>query len=306
MARKLSAKQIKAGFGGKRRQTALKQNRRRTRRAAATHHRPRATANKSKRAPRPRTRTAATHRNTAMGYRGSGGWRKATGQSKPISAGSKPARKRNLGSILALTGNPAKKGHTMARPKKKRRAASSHRAGYTQNKRRKPNPGHRRSQRNPGVFGSPIQWLEGGAGVLTGVVAARGLPQLLMGSSNTGPVGYFYNAIATGLATFAAHMAFPRRPVFTGSVLAGGVAAIMSRIIGDYSLLGSSLSSQVGLGDYLFNFNFPIPQYLTPGNTKSLTPAGGAPMATLPTVAHSAVAAGMAPAGVSGYGRNLY
>jgi hypothetical protein len=145
-----------------------------------------------------------------------------------------------------------------------------------------------------------MDWLSGGAGVLTGVVATRGLPQLIMAGSNTGPMGYFYNAIAAGLTTFVAHFAFPRNTVFSGSVLAGGVAAIISRIIGDYSLLGS-YSSQLGLGDYLMNFNFPIPQYLQPGNNRQLGPGGGPSAATLPVNVNGAV-----PAGVSGWGPQLY
>jgi riboflavin transporter FmnP len=145
-----------------------------------------------------------------------------------------------------------------------------------------------------------MDWLSGGAGVLTGVVATRGLPQLLMSSSNTGPLGYLMNAVATGVTTFAAHLAFPRNRVFSASVLAGGVAAIISRIIGDYSLLGS-YSSQLGLGDYLMNFNFPIPQYLQPGNNRQLTAGGGPSAATLPVNVNGAV-----PAGVSGWGPQLY
>jgi hypothetical protein len=140
-----------------------------------------------------------------------------------------------------------------------------------------------------------MDWLSGGAGVLTGVVATRGLPQLVLGSSNTGVMGYFANAVATAVATFAAHLAFPRNKVFSASVLAGGAAALISRVIGDYSLLGS-YSANVGLGDYLFNFNYPVPQYLAPGNSRQLSPIGGVQPMNM-----NAPAA----AGVSGFG-NLY
>jgi hypothetical protein len=51
--------------------------------------------------------------------------------------------------------------------------------------------------------------------------------------------------------------------VLKASVLAGGVASIISRIIQDFSLLGS-YSSQVGLGDYLMS-DFLTPQTLTNG-----------------------------------------
>lgn len=270
--RKLSAKQIKAGFGGKRRQTAAKHKRK----SSAASHRP---------------RTKKT--NAPKKHRASSSRKRSAPRKKHV------ARKPNLGGIFALTANPAKGHKRMAQTKKnKRRASSKSNAGKRQTKR---NPGrtHHRRRANPGTFGRPMDWLEGGAGVLTGVVAARGLPQLVLGSSNTGPMGYAANAVATAIATFAAHMAFPRHHVFSASVLAGGVAAIISRVIGDYSLLGS-YSSQLGLGDYLMNFNFTTPQYLAPGNSRGLITQGGAP-ASVPMNMNSA-----APAGVSGYGPNLY
>ena len=148
--RKLSAKQIKAGFGGKRRQTNARKRRRNTakrRPAARKQHRVRTTPNP---APRKRRRKSGA------------------------------ARRKNAGALLALTGNPAKKGKSkMARSRKrKNRAASSRKnAGYTR-RRTKRNTSHRR-RRNPGEFGDPMIWLSGAAGVLTGVVATRGLPQLV-------------------------------------------------------------------------------------------------------------------------------
>lgn len=186
-----------------------------------------------------------------------------------------------------------------ATKKHRKRASSKANTGARHHKRRKSNTvRHHRRRSNPGTFGSPMDWLSGGAGVLTGVVATRGLPQLIMASSNTGPMGYFLNAIAAAVTTFAAHMAFPRNRVFSGSVLAGGAAAIISRIVGDYSLLGS-YSSQVGLGDYMFNFSYPVPQTLQPGNPRQLR-APGAMAGAMPMNMNSAAAAG-----VSGWG-NLY
>lgn len=184
---------------------------------------------------------------------------------------------------------------------KRRRRHSSHASAGTRHSRRRSNTGrrHHRRRSNPGgAFGSPKDWLSGGAGVLTGVVATRGLPQLVLGSSNTGVMGYAANAVATAISTFAAHMLMKGNRVFTSAVLAGGVAALISRVIGDYSLLGS-YSANVGLGDYLFNFNWPVPQYLQPGNTRALGPgsAGGA----MPVNLNSP-----ASAGVSGFGAQLY
>ena len=99
--------------------------------------------------------------------------------------------------------------------------------------------------------------------MIAGVVGTRALPQLVLGASNTGVMGYLANAASTALLTVAAHFAAPRNMVLKASVLAGGVASIISRIIQDFSLLGS-YSSQVGLGDYLMS-DFLTPQTLTNG-----------------------------------------
>jgi hypothetical protein len=112
-----------------------------------------------------------------------------------------------------------------------------------------------------------MDWLYGGVGVIAGVVGTRALPQVVLGSSNTGIIGYLANAASTALLTVAAHFAAPRNNVLKASVLAGGVASIISRIIQDYSLLGS-YSAQVGLGDYLMS-DFLTPQTLTAGLTSA-------------------------------------
>ena len=120
----------------------------------------------------------------------------------------------------------------------------------------------RRAHRNPSSIGSPMTWVKGGAGVLAGVVGARALPQLVLGSSNTGVSGYAANAaVAIGLG-FLSHMVFPRDPVITGSVVAGGFAALIARVIADQTPFGAQLSL-TGLGDYGLGLyqksNFPYP-----------------------------------------------
>ena len=174
-------------------------------------------------------------------------------------------------------------------PKHRRRAGSAKR-----------NPGRRSSRRrsNPGTFGGPSDWLFGGVGVLAGVVGTRALPQLVLGSSNTGFMGYLANAASTALLTVAAHYAAPRNRVLSASVLAGGVASIISRVIQDYSLLGSA-SSQLGLGDYVM-LDFLTPQTLTPGNMGQLGKPGWS--AAAPALAGANVGAGMSGL----YGPPLY
>lgn len=288
--RKLSAKQIAAGFGGKRRQSNAK--RKRKNRAARRSNRPKHRA-------RTRPNPAPAPRKRRRNRRSGSSRRRKNSARKHKNA----ARKRNTGAIFALTGNPAK-GHKMAKSRKRRKNRASSRSAGPR-KRRNTGRRHHRTRRNPGEFGSPMTWLSGGAGVLTGVVATRGLPQLVLGASNTGPVGYLANAVATALTAFAAHMAFPRNKVFAGSVVAGGAAAILSRIITDYSLLGSyssQVSSLSGMGDYVMNFNWPIPQYLQPGNTRAIQPPGSGGGQQIPLNMNSAAAVtGGSASGVSGY-----
>jgi len=274
-ARKLSAKQIKAGFGGKRRQASAKK-----RKSSAASHRPRT-----------KPRKAAAKRNAPR--------RKSSARSN------KPARKRNLGPIFALTGNPAK-GHSMAATKKNKKRKSSARsnAGSHRKKRNTGRVHHRRRKGNPslGLFGGPAEWLTGGVGAVIGAVGAPALTQLAMGTSNTGPMGYFGNAVAVALLAAASAFALPRQKFLAMGVVFGGVGSIIRRIVGDYSLLGSysaQVSGVSGLGDYEMNFNFPIPQYLQPGNNRALSNLTG--IAPTPVVVNSA--AGM---GSSLYGARLY
>ena len=95
-----------------------------------------------------------------------------------------------------------------------------------------------------------------------GVVGARGIPQLLLQTNNTGPVGYLANA-ATALALgFATHMLFPRQKVLAGAVVAGGMAATLARIISDQTPFGAQLSL-TGIGDWGLGLyqksNYPYP-----------------------------------------------
>lgn len=145
-----------------------------------------------------------------------------------------------------------------------------------------------------------MEWLTGGAGAVIGALGAPAITQAVLGTSNTGAMGYLGNAVATALLAVASGFALPRQKMLAMGIVFGGAGSIMRRVISDYSLLGS-YSAQVGLtgmGDYMMNFNYPIPQYLQPGNNRALTPYGGAP-ASIPINQNSA-------AGASGMGSSLY
>jgi hypothetical protein len=118
------------------------------------------------------------------------------------------------------------------------------------------------------AIGNPMVWIEGGAGVLAGVVGTRAIPQLIMAGSNTGAMGYVMNAVTAAGLGFLSHMVFPRKPQLTAAIVAGGFAALLARIISDQTPFGAQLSL-TGLGDYGLGLyqksNYPFPPHLVNG-----------------------------------------
>ena len=206
--RKLSAKQIRAGFGGKRRRAALK-----TKRHKAA---PKRTARTIRRASTRRT----------------------------------PARKRNMGELVSIllpgmAGNPAeKRGKTMAAKKRKTKRASAQRNAGT--RRTKVMKVARRQGRrsNPAV----VSYIKAGAAVVGGAVGSKMATQVVLGASNTSWMGYLGNLVATGLLGWGAHVAFKDK-LISQMVIAGGIAQVIVRVIGDQTPYGSYLTG-AGVGDY--------------------------------------------------------
>lgn len=138
----------------------------------------------------------------------------------------------------------------MARSRKKTKRAASHR--NTAGTRRRKAPVMRRHSRrsNPGSIGSPKTWVMGGAGALAGFVGSAAVPQLLLGSGNTGVTGYAVTAgAAIGLGLLS-HFLLPRMPAVTFGVIAGGFGNLMRRVISDQTPFGSYVSG-TGMGDYM-------------------------------------------------------
>ncbi len=148
--------------------------------------------------------------------------------------------------------------------------------------------GHRR--RNPGALGSTGSWLTGGVGILGGVVVTRALPQLVLGSSNTGPMGYAANAVTAIAGGFLLNSIGAGRK-FAVPFVGGGFAALIARIISDYTPYGKILSLN-GWGDYQFsnivgtvpqrviNMNSAVTEWGAPGNASLAMSRGGTDMGT--------------------------
>jgi hypothetical protein len=276
MARKLSAKQLKY-FGTKRQKAAARANRKRKRNVA---HRVRSKPNK------------------AMGYAGSKGWKARTKPNRPKrkrknGAARRHQARKNPGAIYALVNPARKKGKsTMAGHKKNKKRQRRHNpAGYT----KKDRTVRHCSRRNPGTFGGPMDWLSLGGGAVIGGLGATSLPQMVLGTSNTGPIGYLGMAASTALLAIAGHMVFKRNTMLTAGIIAGGAGALIKRIVGDYTPYGSYLGAS-GMGDYLANFNYPVPQIIGGNGNTALGTPGQIPV--------SVAGAGVSAAGL--IGRPLY
>lgn len=140
----------------------------------------------------------------------------------------------------------------MANPKKSRRRRSRSRSRANS---RRSNPakrsrlgfrrrGHRRS--NPGIAGfNTNELIKLAAGAAAGVVASKYVTQMVLGSSNSGPMGYAGSAVVTIALGWAAHK-FVGKDAATG-VIAGGLGALALRIFQE-NVSGTS-ASMSGLGD---------------------------------------------------------
>jgi hypothetical protein len=172
--------------------------------------------------------------------------------------------------ISWAAGNPAG-GRKVAKTRKKKRATAKR--SNTAGRRRAPKKmSHRRRRSNPGALGAPMDWIQGGAGVVVGAVGSRAIPQMLLGAGNTGAMGYAANAIAALGLGWLTHLAFPRSRVLVGAVIAGGFGGLIARVAADKTPFGSQLSLS-GMGDWGLGLyqksNFINPQRVMNGRLPS-------------------------------------
>jgi hypothetical protein len=104
--------------------------------------------------------------------------------------------------------------------------------------------GHRRSNPNIGGF-STNELLKLAAGAAVGVAGGKYLTQMLLGSANTGAMGYA-GMTAVVLALGWAGNKFAGKDVATG-IVAGGLGTVALRIYQEQ--IAGSASSMSGLGD---------------------------------------------------------
>lgn len=191
----------------------------------------------------------------------------------------KAAKRKNTGALYALV-NPAGRKKSMATTKKNK-SQRKRPAGSTKAKKVQMNKRKNSYRKNPGTMGKPADWLALGAGAIVGGLGATSIPQMVLGSSNTGAMGYLAMAASTAILAVGAHMAFKGNVTLTSGVIAGGAGALIKRIIGDYTPFGQYLNATAGasgLGDYLSNWNFTTPQIVGGNGNTSIGTAGTIPV----------------------------
>lgn len=116
---------------------------------------------------------------------------------------------------------------------------------------------HRR--RNPGDMGGIGPLVTNAVFVIVGALGSKLGAQMVLGSNNTGPVGYAGNAAAGAVLWFLADKVLKNKEAAKG-VLSGTAVQIVLRLINDYTPFGSYISN-LGMGDYQMQ-SFVTPQVL--------------------------------------------
>ncbi len=198
--------------------------------------------------------------------------RKAGGSAKRR----KKSRARNPAELLSLGFiNPQKLGEKMAKRKRKAGARKTRRPNpfashrkVTRRKTRRANPsGHRRRssgrrRSNPSMLAGTTSILKSGFYALLGLVAARQVPQMVLGARNAGVIGYAANIAVTVIAAMLGSKFLGKEAGAAMGV--GGGVYVANRVIQDnFSPVGKVLSIS-GIGDYnslgdIQNGYFPLP-----------------------------------------------
>ncbi len=129
---------------------------------------------------------------------------------------------------------------------------------------------HRRRnyRRNPGGTGSIGEIITTSTFVLVGALGSKLGAQLILGSNNTGPIGYAMNLGVGGVLWFLTDKVMKNKTAASG-VIAGTVAQLILRLINDYTPFGSYLAN-AGFGDYQMQA-YVTPQILAdPTNSSTL------------------------------------
>lgn len=177
---------------------------------------------------------------------------------------------------------------------RKKKSSGYGKSNYKRNPPAKKNSGHRprSKRRNPGDMGNISGIVTNAVFVIVGALGSKLGAQAVLGSNNTGVIGYVGNA-AVGAALWLLTEKVMKNRAAASGVIAGTVVQILLRAINDFTPFGSYVQ-QLGMGDYQMQ-SWVTPQVLVdPWNSAQIAvPPGWAPT----TVMAPPAAANGAPAG---------
>ena len=195
----------------------------------------------------------------------------------------------------------------MAKTKKKR--ASKANAGYRRSKKHRKNAAHRgghrhrstqrrrHHRRNAPSFGGIGSILTNAVFVIAGALGSKLLTQMVLGTNNTGMIGYAGNAVVGIGLWFLADKVLKNKEAAKG-VISGTAVGLVLRLINDYTPFGQYVS-QLGMGDYQAQA-FVTPQVLVdPYNSARIKIPGAWMPPPAPALTPSSAAAAV---GVGSYG----
>jgi hypothetical protein len=141
--------------------------------------------------------------------------------------------------------------------------------------------------------------------IIAGAVGSKLGAQLVLGSKNTGTLGYVGNAGAGAALFFLFDKVFKNRSAAIG-ILYGTLVQIILRVLNDFTPLGQYFAN-IGMGDYMMQ-SFVTPQVLVAPNENATLANGYTP--PMPMLAPASPANGVVAAGMGNYdlysARGLY
>ena len=185
----------------------------------------------------------------------------------------------------------ANAGHR--RPKHRKNAA--HRGGHRHRATQRRRAHHKR---NAPSFGGIGTILTNAVFVIAGALGSKLLAQMVLGTNNTGIIGYAGNAVAGVGLWFLADKVLKNKEAAKG-VISGTAVQLVLRLINDYTPFGQYVS-QLGMGDYQAQA-FVTPQVLVDPYNSARIKIPGAWLPPPPPPPQTPTAAAAA-AGIGSYG----
>ena len=174
-------------------------------------------------------------------------------------AAAAPRRRRRRTNPVRATHRRRRRSVAAAAPRRRRRSSARR------------NPSVRRRRRNPSVSTGRVGgYVTTAAWAIGGAVGSKLLTQAVLGSSNTGWMGYGGN-LAAAFALGTGVKMFLRNQAAGNAVILGGVIQTLLRVLIDKTPFGAKVQN-LGMGDYMAQ-NFLAPQRVVDGlNSAQLVP----------------------------------